>query len=155
MKWNLEELTEDAIAEYLRPMLSQYMVVYKAGETTEPQYPCAIVFAGDSNAVSEPAEWHDARAVTVIVSVFSENAPVLDDSGQTQKTARDRNADARSEVMNALAVSDLVTHLNAQGIDGIAFDMAQVTSTARSVDSQVRVTSINVELIVEPVTGSA
>ena len=156
MKWNLEELVEDAFVSYLKAQLNQSDVqVYAAWDFAEPTFPCVILHAATSSPVSTPAEWNDARSFAVAAAIMSEAAPSVDANGQQQETARERNVRARSAVLDELCVSNLVTLLNARGVSGIAFDMAQVAGTERSVADRKLVTTVNIEVIAEPVTGSA
>lgn len=154
MKWDLAERTEDAIVAYLKSKVSGDVRVSAAWERDEPQYPACVVHCATEGPVSDDAEWHDARAQAVQVAVISEAAQELDTTGNVIRTVRERNAAVRSDVLNALCLTGLAALLNAQGVDAIAFDMAQVTTTERSVDGVHLVTTINMEVIAEPVTGS-
>jgi hypothetical protein len=156
MRWDLPELVEDAMAKYLTAQVNGELAVYSAWAFDTAQFPCAVANVESTGPISDPAAWHDARSLDLKVSVISEAVPETDDNGNEIITARNRNAKAVSKVLDALCVSDLTTHLNAQGIDGLAMDMAQVTSVDRSVDEANRrfVTVINIEAIAEPVTGS-
>jgi len=148
VRWDLEELTEDTLAAYLRTQVSGDMRVYVAWEVNEPEFPCAMVHAGQSGPISEEAAWHDARLITVEVAVMVEAATT------NLKTARERNAEARSQVINALATSTLESELQNAGTEDIAFSMAQMTNLTRTTENRVFVTTITVEVVAEPVTGS-
>jgi len=154
MRRDLAERTEDAIVAYLKATVSGDIRVSAAWEREEPEYPCAVVHCGTESPVSDDAAWHDARIMAVQVAVMSEGAPELDDSGNVVRTARERNADARSSVLDALCVADLNAQLVAQAVDSVAFSMAQVGTCERTVDGVHLVTTINLEVIAEPVTGS-
>jgi len=155
MKWNLEELTEDAILAYLEANLEVDIQIYTAwGFTSNPKYPAAIIHAGQSEPISEDAAWHDPRSVTVEVAVITEAAPRTNPGGVVIATARERNIEARSAIMDLLAVSDLNAQLIAQEIDEVAFSMAQVTETERSTEERHLITTITILVIAEPVTGS-
>lgn len=154
MKWDLEERTEDALVAYLRGQCSGLMRVASAWELSEKQYPCADVFVGEAAPVSATADWNDARVLSVTVEVRTEGADEIDADGNVITTARERNALARSEVLNALFVSDLLARLNAQGVAAVAFSQAQFDNTARTNDGRYLVTSISGTVIAEPVAGS-
>jgi hypothetical protein len=154
MKWDLCERTEDAVVAYLKSKVTSDIRVYAAWERDEPQYPCAVVHAGVESPVADSAEWHDSRTILTQVSVMSEAAPELDSEGKVIKTPRERNSAARSAVMDALYVPTLLESLTAQGIDGIAFSMAQATTAERSTEGIYLTSIITIEVIAEPVTGS-
>jgi hypothetical protein len=151
MNWNLEELIEDAIASYLRATLSGDARVYAAFTSDVIQQPCVIVAAVSSEPISENAQWHNQRSVSVQVGIKSEATPQKDGAGNIIRTAREYAAAIRSDVMNALAKTSLYTLLNAQGPD-VLFSMAQVSSLQRSVEDRSFVTIINLETIAEPNT---
>jgi len=153
MKWQLEELTEDALVSYLRSACGG-LRISAAWERDEMEYPACVVHAGETSPVSESAEWHDERELAVTVAVITEGAHELDSNGLVLRTAREVNIAARSQVMDALFISDLVTPLIAQGIEGIAFSMAQFSTTERSVEGRNLVTTINGTVIAEPVEDS-
>ena len=154
MRWDIEERTEDALSAYLRANVTGDMRVYSAWESESPQFPCASVFVESTDPVSPDAEWHDARSLVVLVAIMTEASPEVDGSGDTIRTARELNADARSDVLNALCVSDLNERLINQGVASIAFSKAQLESTARSVEDRVFITTATLDIIAEPVTGS-
>ena len=148
MRWDLEELTEDAFVAYLEQQVGGEMRVYTAWGFNEAQYPCAIVHAGETEPVSEEAEWHDSRAMSVEVAV------IVEATEKGNKTARETNASIRSMVMDALATSDLNTLLIGMQTPDIAFSMAQLASTARTVEDRKMITTMSLMVIAEPVTGS-
>lgn len=150
MKWDLEERAEQAFAAYLKQQVSGDMRVYVAWEsaTDAMQYPCAVVHTATSGPVVEDATWHDARVLGVEVAVMVEAA------GTDLTTARERNAAHRSEVMDALAVSDLNAQIAAQGVADIAFSQAQLGECERAVEDRVLITTLRVAVIAEPVEGS-
>jgi len=156
MKWQLEEMVEDAIVSYLKANVNDELAVFAAWGFDGDDFvlPCAVVYAGSSEPISEPAEWHDPRMLSVQVAVMTESSPLTDDEGNELKTARERNIEARSKVMDLLFVSDLVTPLIARLIPDVAFSMAQATTTERSTEDKRLITIINLEVIAEPVTGS-
>jgi len=154
MKWDLPERTEDAIVAYLQAQCSGDMRISAAWERDEAQYPQVLVHAGTTEPVSEDAAQHDPRMLAVAVAVMTEAAHELDGNNAIMVSARERNAAARSQVMNALFASDLLTHLIAQNIADVAFSMAQFDSTARTTEGQVLVTTITGAVIAEPVEGS-
>ena len=154
MRWDLEERTEDAFVAYLKQNVTGTMRVCAAWERDEMEYPCVLVHAGTTAPLADDAAWHDPRMLVVQVSVATEGAHELDGSNNVQRTAREINADARSSVLNALAVSNLNAQLVAQAVPGVAFSMAQMTQTQRDVDGRNLVTVATVEVIAEPVTGT-
>jgi len=153
VKWQLEELTEDALVSYLSGACGG-MRVSAAWDRDEMQYPACVVHAGTSAPISDMADWHDPRELTVIVAVITEGAHQLDADGNVFKTARTVNAEARSQVMDALFCSDLLTKLIDQGAPDVAFSMAQFSTTERAVEGRNLVTTITGTIIAEPVEGS-
>lgn len=153
MRWDLAELTEDALVAYLQAECGG-LRVSSAWERDEAEYPAAVVYAKSESPVSEPAQWHDARMLTVEVAVITEGSAELDAQGNVMRTARERNRDARSDVMNALYRDDLVSLLVGQGVEGIAFSMAQFGSAERSQDGRYLTTILSGLVVAEPVTGS-
>ena len=153
MKWDLSERTEDALVAYLQSACGG-MRVSSAWERDEAEYPAVVVYAKSEQPVSEPAQWHDARILTVEVAVITEGAAELDVQGNVMRTARDRNRDARSDVMSALFLDDLTSQLAVQGVDDIAFSMAQFSSAERSQDGRYLTTTLSGLVVAEPVTGS-
>jgi len=156
MKWDLEERTEDAMVAYLKAQIGQDYLVLAAWGFDEPKYPCVIVHAGGSRPVSEEAEWHDARYIDVDVAISSEAVPKKSAAGNTIESLRARNARIRSRVINVLARSNLLTLLQEQGaaVRDVAFSMAQMTTIARSTEDRRLITTVRVEVLAEPVTGS-
>jgi len=170
--FDIEERTEDAIVSLLSARVGTNggLQFYAAMDEGALTYPSAGVLAADAGPVSESAEWTFPRVLQVQIAVATEHAPEQDSTGQTLRTARQRNQDARSLVMNALTrfdagdiVDDMIVatvkrrsllgQLLDQGIAGVAFSMAQVTATRREVDSERHklVTMIQLEVIAEPV----
>ena len=150
MNWDLEERVEDAIAAYLKTKVSGAMAVFTAWAAVEQTYPCVVVHAGETTAVSETATWHNVRGLAVKLAVMTEAAPEMNAAGATIKTARERNAAARSSVMDAMATSTLPTLLNATGTPGVLFSMAQIGDTRRTVAERKFITEIDVEVIAAP-----
>jgi hypothetical protein len=148
MLWNLHELTEDAIVAYLRTVLPGSMVVYTGLDKDRNEYPCVTVQTMGSEPISETAEWHDPRKLTVMARVETELAEV------DGKSPRAIHATAFSVVADALCTSALLAHLIEQGIDGIAFSMAQAGAFTREAEGMNVSTTIELEVIAEPVTGS-
>jgi hypothetical protein len=152
MNWSLEELAEDAVVSLLRKKLPGNMRAYTAYSTDDPQYPCAVVGFDEAEPVSEPAEHHDALMIGGSVQVWVEYAPELDGSGNVLMTPRERNARARSAVIDALAVSDLKQQLIDQGVEDIAFSFAQLMpGRRREAADKALVTTLPIAAIVEPV----
>ena len=157
MDWSLEEKTEDAIVSLLEANIDDSEVEIHAAwdwDGDDLGYPAAIVNASTAEPVSEPAEWHDPRLFNVSVAVMTEAAPLTDDDGNELVSIRQRNIDARTKVMDVLFKTTLLTDLIARGIEDVAFSMAQVTTTERSTEDRKLITTINLEVIAEPVTGS-
>lgn len=153
MKWDIEERTEDAVVAYLKTKCGD-MRVSAAWERDEMQYPAAVVHAAQSVPISDLAAWHDPRNIAVDVAVITEAAPELDTNGVIVKTARERNAAARSVVMDALFTSSLLAELQAAGIESVAFSMAQFATATRTNEGRYLVTTISGLVIAEPVSGS-
>ena len=121
MKWDLKDRTEDAVVEYLRVTVPDSMSVYGSHEDPKKlKYPCAVVFAGAMAPISEEAEHHIYRRIDVAVVVVTQ-MKLLD-----LLTGREQHAFYFSEVMNALAVSDLNQKLVDSNIPDVAFSGAQV-----------------------------
>ena len=154
MKWDLEERTEDAIVSYLRAAVTGDMRVYAAWDVEEPEMPCAMVHAESSEPVSDESEWYDYRAIDVKVAVMCEAVSAVDSSGVIVRTPRDVARAIRSDVMDAIGVSDLKAQIIAQEIDDIAFSMVQLMGVERGVDGRTFVSTFSISVIAEPVTGS-
>jgi len=154
MQRDLEEKTEDAFVSYLEANLDGEMNVYAAWDFDEVEYPAVIVFAGASEPISEQSEQNDNRMLSVALAVMTEAAPLTDDKGNTIVSTRQRNINARSDVLDLIDISTLKAKLIARLIPDVAFSMAQMTSTERSVEDRHLITTINLEVIAEPVTGS-
>jgi hypothetical protein len=130
------------------------MRVSAAWERNSMQYPAVIVYAGETEPIVESATWHDARNLAVDVAVITEAAPELDANNAVVRTPRERNAAARSMVMDALFTTTLLTDLIAQGVANVAFSMAQFVKSQRSNEGTHLVTTISGLVIAEPITGS-
>lgn len=157
MRWDLEELTEDAVVSYLKQKLPGEMRVYAAHSFNEQQFPCAVVIFDEAEPISEPAAHADPVMLGGSVAVLTEYAPTLDASGNVVETPRERNRAARSAVLDALAVSDLNAQLIAQGVEAVAFSMAQLLPGRRrehDADKKALITVMPIGVIAEPVTGS-
>lgn len=156
MKWNLKELAEDCVTAYLESKVSGQMKCYSAWDFKEPQFPCVITNGGDLRPVVEEATWHDARRMDMDVAVVTDAANAVDGKGNETISARDAHANAVTLVMDALAVTGLLALINAEATEGIAFSMAQVSDSVSTVDEEHKklITTITIETIVEPVTGS-
>jgi hypothetical protein len=174
--FDIEERTEDALVSLLRGRVNATlgMLFYPShGHIGPITYPSAGVFAFDAGPVSEGAEWHFQRILQVQIMVATERTHEQDSTGQTLRTARQRNQDARSLVMNALTRFDdladdtiatrpdgsaikrrsLLGQILDQGVPGVAFAMAQVTQVTRGVEQEANklTTAITMEVIAEPV----
>lgn len=150
MIWDLEECVEDAISAYLRQNVPGTMKVYEAGNFTTMEFPCVIVMCGPTQPVSETANWHDARQMTVSVVVKSEWAHEIDGSQNTIRTAREVHAAAKGAVMSALARVDLAERIAATQPPRVLFTMAQVNNTDVDIQDRVRSTAIIVDVIASP-----
>jgi len=153
MRWDLAEMIEDSLVAYLKPLVGSDMRVSAAWERDELECPACLVHVGSSEPVSEPAEWDDSRAFAVQVSVITGGVHELS-GGTIMTTARERNAQARSKVMDALFVSDLKAQLIAEKIEDLAISVAQFATTERTVEGHNLITVIEGLVIAEPVTGS-
>ena len=155
MKWDLPERTEDAIVAYLKAECTGSLRISAAWERDEMEYPAVLVHVVDDKPVSEEAEWDDNRECVVEVAVITEGAHELNlETGETVRSAREINAIARSSVMDALFVPDLLARIVAQGVADIAFSMMQFSGSERSTEDRNLITTITGTAIVEPVTGS-
>lgn len=155
MKWNLDTMTQDAFTAYFQATLPGSIRAYSAWNFDEAQRPAVITHAEGLRPVSEEAEWHDPRYIDVAIAVQVEAADEVNGVGTVVKTAYERRASALSDVREALAVEDLVTQINAQGVDGLACSMMLLESdTDEGVNDRTIVTIFSVIGIVEPVTGS-
>jgi len=151
MRWDIEELTEDAFVALLRPKISGNVRVFAAWERESMEYPCVMAFANEASPVSDSADWHDPRVIGVRVLAMTELAPELASDGEVLRTPREINADVRSQVGAALCVTDLLAQLIDNAPPGVAFSMAQVSSVVRSLEGTKLVTTYHVEVIAEPV----
>lgn len=154
MKWDIPERVEDALVAYLSQQATGDMRVYAAWGFGDPQYPAAVVGVLGTEPVSEEAEWHDPQLMSVSVAIITEAAPILNGDGSIRVTARERNAAARSGVIEALATTDLLANLQNMGTEGVAFSMAQMAGSERSSEDHKLVTTLTVGVIAEPVTES-
>jgi len=154
MLYDLEERVEEAFVAYLQANVTGDMQVYTAFTDETLEYPCAVVMAASTSAVSDLAEYHSPRQMEIVVAVMTEAAPELDaTTGGTVRTARERNAAARSDVIGAL-ITSLKTNLIAAAGPGVAFSMAQIGGpVTRGLDEEQHafVTTIPVDVIAEPV----
>ena len=148
MRRDIEELTEDAFASYLRTQVTGDMRIYTAWQMNKPQYPCAIVHVGETEPISAEASHHDARYLKVEISVGVEAAKTV------TETIRENNARFRSDVKDAIDSSGLLAAIQAQGIEAVAFSMAEYAMERRETQGRVLVTILEVLVISEPVTGT-
>jgi len=91
----------------------------------------------------------------VAIAVMTEAVPILSSTGATVKTSRDRNADARNDVLQALMVDGLCALVQGYATD-VLFSEMDVSGTSRSVEPELRklVTTITLDVIAQPkVTG--
>lgn len=153
--WDLEEKIEDAFTAYLKKEIPDTMKFYPAWTDENIQFPCAVAKAGPSTPISETAPWTDYRNSQVEIAVMSEAAPEKNGTGATLRTARERNADARRLVMNALAIDSLAAALNAMNVEGVNFSFAQATTLDRGLEERVLVSIITVEVKTTPSTVTA
>ena len=151
MLYDIEERVEDAFVAYLQANVTGDMRVYHGFSDEDLQYPCAVAVVRATDAVSEMAEYSDPRSMIVDVAVITEAVPETDDTGGTIRTARERNAAARSDVIKAL-VTSLKTNLISAAGPGVAFSMAQIGGpVTRQVEDYEFITLIPVDVIAEPV----
>lgn len=153
--WDLEEKIEDAFTAYLKKKIPDGMKFYASWTDEGVQFPCAVVKAGASSPISETASWTDFRNTVVEVAVQSEAAPEKDGTGATLRTSRERNADARRQVMDALAIDTLAAELNTMQVVGVNFSFAQATTLERDLMERVLVSIITVEVKTTPSTVTA
>ena len=158
MRWDLPELTEDAMTSYLRVTCGGVHATQAWGEGADA-FPRAVVHVSDTGPLSEDEEWSDYRELILTIAVQTEAAPELSTSGEVISTIRERHARAVSAVCDAVFVSDLNARLVAQDIPAIAFSRAKMETTARGVEVSPDgvphlVTTLTGMVIAEPVTGS-
>lgn len=153
MLYDIEERTEDAFVAYLQINVGGDVKVYHAFSDEKIQYPCVVVGVRTNDQISEDAEYTDVRQLHTDVAIITEAAPEQDDDGGTIRTARERNALLRSDVVKALRTS-LKANLIAAAGPGVAFSGAQMIGPiTRDVDEGKRafMTIIPVYVIAEPV----
>lgn len=153
MRWDLEELTEDAIVSYLNSVdaVKTALKPVAAWSFENLECPAAVVHVEQTGLISEEAEYHDPRTLTAIVAVITDGQPT---GKQEPRTLHVR---AKSVVLDALCLSTLKALVNARCVAdslAIAFEMAQVTSSAHTTEENKLITSISIECIVQPVSGS-
>lgn len=171
--WNLEDLVEDAFVAYLKAKCTGDLSVYAAFSTENLKYPCVVVHCAESDCVAKGAEWHKHREMAVDIAVICGADDMLDTSAGKLKTARERNAEVRSDVMNALDISTsatapaglsglcqsedmpkgLAAELTAMMIPGVWISVAIPGKIVRDVDESRRMfmTTISVYVIAQPV----
>jgi hypothetical protein len=154
MRWDLEELVEDAIVGYLRATCSGDLRISAAWERDHAEYPAVVVAVLESQPISESATWHNPRQMAVRVAVITERAHVADASGNVLQTAREAHALARSQIANALFVTDLLDKLITQGVPALAISMAQFATTSRAAENEKIITTYGGDVIAEPVEGT-
>lgn len=149
--YDLEERAEDAVAAYLRTQVGD-MKVYEAWSFAQMEFPCVAVHCGETSPISETADWHDAREMKLTLAVMTEAADKTDDSGNVLLTARQRNRQAKSDVIRALSTSGLCGLINATGTQGIFFSMIQLSTTGRTVDEgrKLLITTLTLDAIATP-----
>lgn len=168
----LEELAEDAFVAYLGAKCSGDIAMYAAFSTEKNRYPCAVVHFGESEGVAN-STYHNARLMSGAIGVMTEAADLLQ-GGKVVKTARERNAEVRGDVMNALAILDTATapaglsalcqsedmphglaaELDVMQIPGIWFcqaTMGKVTRTVEGDNKKLFVSTIEIAVIAQPV----
>ena len=150
---NLKELAENTMAAYLKSRVTGEMKCYAAYPPGKVQYPCVVCGVQRLAAVSELASWDDNRGMIMELAVISEAVPKRANDVAVQ-TARERNADMRSDVLNAVCIDDLNASLALVAVPGIAFSMAQVTDVRYEIEDRKFISIVEVELIVEPVDES-
>lgn len=153
MLWDIDVRLEDAFIAYLKSKITGEVKVY-AGLTDEKiQYPCAVVMSTGSEPVSEQAEWHDPRKYEIEIAILTEACA---ETTGSMRTSRERHAAAFSDVMNVLAVSDLLEQIVGMQIDKLALSMAQVASgkitRAHEAEHRKMVSVIPIDVIAEPTT---
>jgi hypothetical protein len=169
--WDLEERAEDAFVAYLKAKCSGDLSVYPGFSTEHLKFPCVSVHAGESDRIGGSGSFALPREIVVTIDIMTEAAEALDASGIVTQTARERNALARSSVMNALGVLDsatapaglsalcqpedmphgLAAELTAMLIPGVWIDSAIVGKVTRTVEKECFVSSIAVSVIAQPV----
>lgn len=149
MIWDLEERVEDAIAAYLRANVGGKMRVYESWNFGEPQFPCVIVHAAETDAVVPEAQWHAPREMALQIAVMTESAPEKVD-GVEVRTAREVNAAARSAVIVSLAKIDLLESVIALNPPRVCFSMIQIGKAVRSVEGRTLITTIALDVIAQP-----
>lgn len=169
--WNIEELVEDSFVAYLKAKCSGALSVFPGFSSQHLTFPCASVQAGESDHVGGSGLFANPRAIIVTIDIITEAADVLDVAGKVAQTARERNSEVRSDVMNALAVLDsatapaglsalcqledmphgLAAELTAMLIPGVWIDSAIVGKITRTVEKECFVSTISVEVIAQPV----
>ena len=164
MRWDMGERTEDALVSYLKTKAGNDLRVSAAWERESTQFPAAIVKVVRTGPVSEDAEFHDSRLCQAEVAIITEGADKLDSSNAVLRTARERNRDATSQVMNALFIKPVYTagvetdslplRLNAQGVAAVGFSMAQFATTEPIQDGRHLITIVAGEVIADPVEGT-
>lgn len=174
LRWDLEERLEDAVVQYLNTsaLQSTSIKVFPAFSTAIIEYPCAVVHCGRSQKLVESGEFTVHRQLDVEVAVMTEASNQMDALGLVTLTARQRNADARNAVINALGVMDdnpppgisslcspedvpvgLAAWLDIQKIDGIWVSHAHIGEITRSLDTDKKclVSTISIGVIAQPV----
>lgn len=155
MKWNLDTMTQDAFTAYFRGGMPGSVRAYSAWDFKEGERPCIVTHAEGLRPVSEDAEWHDPRYIDVAIALQVESVDEVGDTGIVITEFYERRAKILSAVRELLARADLVTQINAQGVEGLACSMMQLEDDTDEGAEDRTVTNIfSVIGIVEPVTGS-
>lgn len=177
LPYDIEERVEDAFVQYLSLALSQVtaLKVFPAFSTDVLQYPCVVVHAHDSAKIVPDGAASTSRRISVDIAILTEAANQLDDVGRVVVTARQRNANARGPVIQALSISDtdpgpadlaalvqadagdmptgLAAYLVYQKVPGVWIKFAQVREINRSVEPDKRclVTTVSAVVVAQPV----
>ena len=151
--WSLEERVEDALVLYLQSKTT--VKIYPAFTDEGLVYPSAAVMVDTTKPIEENAVTEAVRIMEVAIAVMTEAVPVLSSTGATVKTSRDRNADARNDILQALMVDGLCALVQGFATD-VLFSEIDVSGTSRTVEPELRklVTTITLDVIAQPkVTG--
>ena len=120
----LNRRAERALEGYLARVVSGSMRVYRSADLTPRQFPCAVVRVHTGRRFD--GEMYAANIMEASVVVMTEYARVINASAQVLQEFEEVEEAAASSVKEALFIEDLAAQLNAVGVQGITFSLAQI-----------------------------
>jgi len=136
---------EDAWVAYLSSVLPGEVTVFAAMSRDALTFPCCIVTVLSNDNPNEAAPWNRQRLMEMEIKLAVEAKDEKDSAGNVAQSLRQRNAELRQAVLEAVTATDIAAKINDTGI--VRISLATIGAIKRGVEGRVMETIIPIAVL--------